>query len=213
MPIGDMPILDVMLRQMQRAGVDEIVMAIGHQGRLIKTFFGNGSRYGMKIHYSKESRPLGTAGPLALIEGLDETFLVVNGDTLTLLDLGEFFHFHSQAGAIASIAMSKRQVNIDLGVLKLDGNNSVIGYIEKPNYEYQVSMGIYLFEPSVIDYIPRGEYFDFPSLVLRMLEAGERVVGYPFEGYWKDLGRPDDYHQAVQDFEKMRAAFLGSESA
>lgn len=211
MPIGDMPILDVMLRQMRRSGVEEIIMAIGHQGRLIKAFFGNGSRYGMKIRYSKETKPLGTAGPLALIDGLNETFLVVNGDTLTMLDFQKFIHFHQKSGALASIAMSKRKVKIDLGVLQLDSHNIVTGYIEKPNYEYQVSMGIYMFEPGVKRYVPTGEYFDFPTLVLKLLEDGQRVAGYPFDGYWKDLGRPDDYHEAVQDFERMRDAFLEGE--
>lgn len=208
MPIGDMPILGVMLRQMKRAGVDEVAMAIGHQGRLIKTYFGNGAAYGLKIRYSTEKKPLGTAGPLALIDGLDESFLVVNGDTLTLLNFSEFIRFHHESGALASIAMSKRKVNIDLGVLVLNGDHTVVGYIEKPSYEYQVSMGIYMFSPEVKRFIPRGAYLDFPNLVLNMLEAGERVVGYPFDGYWKDLGRPDDYHEAVADFERMRTAFL-----
>lgn len=209
MPIGDMPILEVMLRQMKRAGVDEVILAIGHLGHLLKAFFGDGSRYGLRISYSIEERPLGTAGPLALIDGLDEPFLVVNGDTLTLLDFAEFMSFHRQSDAAATIAMSKRIVNIDLGVIELNGGQAVVGYLEKPSYELQVSMGIYMFEPRTLKYIPRGEYFDFPALVLRLLEMGEDVAGYRFYGYWKDLGRPDDYGQAVEDFERMREAFLG----
>jgi NDP-sugar pyrophosphorylase family protein len=209
MPIGDMPILEVMLRQMKRAGVDEVVLAIGHLGQLLRAFFGDGSKYGLRISYSIEERPLGTAGPLALIDGLDEPFLVVNGDTLTMLDLAEFSAFHHRSGAIATIALSQRLMNIDLGVVQVNEDGAVVGYVEKPKYEFQASMGIYLFEPRALKYIPRGEYFDFPTLVLRLLEAGEDVAGYRFEGYWKDLGRPEDYEQAVADFERMREDFLG----
>lgn len=208
MPIGDMPILEVMLRQMKRAGVDEVILAIGHMGNLIRAFFGDGSEYGLRIRYSMESQPLGTAGPLAMIEGLEEPFLVVNGDTLTTLDFNDFISFHHQSEATATIAMSKRVVNIDLGVIRLNGGHAVVGYTEKPSYDFQVSMGIYLFEPRTLKFIPHGEYFDFPALVLRLIESKERVVGYPFEGYWKDLGRPDDYEQAVTDFETMRSTFL-----
>jgi len=209
MPIGDMPILEVMLRQMKRAGVDEVILAIGHLGHLLRAFFGDGSQYGLRISYSIEESPLGTAGPLALIDGLDESFLVVNGDTLTMLDLAEFMSFHHRSGAVATIALSKRLVNIDLGVVQLNEDEAVVGYVEKPKYEFQASMGIYMFEPRVLKYIPGGEYFDFPTLVLRLLEAGEDVAGYRFEGYWKDLGRPEDYEQAVADFERMRGDFLG----
>ncbi len=211
MPIGDMPILDVLLHQMQRAGVDEIVMAVGHLDRLIRSYFGDGSHYGIKIRYSKEEAPLGTAGPLALIDGLDEPFLVVNGDTLSLLSFKDFVQFHNRSGAVATIATNKRRVKIDLGVLKMDDNNLITSYAEKPNYDYQASMGIYMFEPAVKSYIPTGEYFDFPNLVLRLLEAKQRVAGYPFDGYWMDLGRPDDYHQAILDFAKMRNSFLEGE--
>ncbi len=211
MPIGDMPILEVMLRQMKRAGVDEVILAIGHLGNLIRAFFGDGSDYGLRIRYSLESQPLGTAGPLSLIEGLDEPFLVVNGDTLTTLDFKDFISFHHHSDAAATIAMIQRVVNIDLGVIQLNGEHAVVDYLEKPSYNFQVSMGIYLFEPRTMKFIPRGEYFDFPALVLRLIKAKERVIGYPFEGYWKDLGRPDDYEQAIMDFETMRTTFLDGE--
>jgi NDP-sugar pyrophosphorylase family protein len=111
-------------------------------------------------------------------------------------------------GAVATVAMRRREVKIDLGVIQLDGDNRIKGYIEKPLYDYNVSMGIYVFAPRVLSYIPSGEYFDFPDLVQRLLESGETILGYPYEGYWLDIGRPDDYEQAVRDFEKMRSRFL-----
>jgi NDP-sugar pyrophosphorylase family protein len=212
MPIGDMPILEVLLRQVRRAGVDEFILSVGHMASLLRAFFQEGEQLGTIIRYSYEEEPLGTAGPLTLIEGLDQTFLVMNGDVLTTLDFGDLLAHHRQSGAMVTIAMYNRQVKIDLGVLQLDGGQVITGYIEKPTYEFQVSMGIYVFEPQALAYIPRGQYFDFPSLILRLLENGEKVVGYPFGGYWQDLGRPDDYEQAIQDFETMRAQFLGDEA-
>jgi len=117
--------------------------------------------------------------------------------------------FHRQARAIATIAMHSRKVRIDLGVIQLNGANEITGYIEKPTYEFHVSMGIYVFEPAVLSYIPRNQYLDFPDLVLRLIEHGERVVGYPFDGYWQDLGRPEDYEQAVQEFDALKPQILG----
>jgi NDP-sugar pyrophosphorylase family protein len=208
MPIGDMPILEVLLRQMKRAGVNEVVLTVGHLAQLLQAFFLDGAQWGLEIRYSYEQQPLGTAGPLALVDGLDEAFLVTNGDVLTTLDLSKLIAFHRQQGGAATIAVHRRQVRIDLGVIQWNGGNIIAGYIEKPVYDYTVSMGIYVFEPRVLQYIPRDQYLDFPDLVLKLIAAGETVIGYIFDGYWKDLGRPDDYEEAARDFVNMQAEFL-----
>jgi len=208
MPIGDKAILEIMLDQIRRAGMDEVILTVGHLAGLMRAFFQDGSNFGLKICYSYENKPLGTAGPLALIDGLDETFLVTNGDVLTLLDLRELIRFHKDQNAIATIAMHQRQVHIDLGVIQQNGGCEITGYIEKPSYDYNVSMGIYIFEPAVLKYIPKGEYLDFPDLVIKLIAAKERVVGFPFSGYWQDLGRADDYEQACKDFSALRSKFL-----
>jgi NDP-sugar pyrophosphorylase family protein len=211
MPIGDMPILEVLLRQMKRAGIDDVVLTVGHLAKLLRTFFMDGQELGVNIAYSYEKEPLGTAGPLSLIEGLDSTFLVTNGDVLTTLDLKKLLAFHKSQGGIATIAVHRRQVKIDLGVIQWNGSNSICGYIEKPTYDYTVSMGIYVFEPQVMKYVPFNLYLDFPDLVLKLIAAGEKVSGYAFDGYWMDLGRPDDYVQAAEDFASMRLQFLPEE--
>jgi NDP-mannose synthase len=208
MPIGDMPILEVMLLQMRDAGIEHVVLTVGHLSELLRAFFKDGSQFGIDITYSYEQCPLGTAGPIALVEGLDETFLVSNGDVLTTLNLRDLIKFHREQKAIATIASHHRQSKIDLGVLQRDGDYRITGYIEKPVYDFMVSMGIYVFEPAVMPYITRNEYLDFPDLVKKLIAAGERVVGYDFNGYWEDLGRPDDYARASKDFENMRAQFL-----
>lgn len=208
MPIGEMPILEVLLRQMKRAGVGEVVLTVGHLSSLLRAYFGEGDRWGLNITYSHEESPLGTAGPIALVQGLESTFLVTNGDVLSTLDLCDLLAFHKSQGGIATIAIHHRQVKIDLGVVESNGDYSVSGYIEKPVYNYTVSMGIYVFEPCVLEYIPPCQYLDFPDLILKLIASGERVVGYPFQGYWMDLGRPDDYERANRDFNDMKTQFL-----
>jgi NDP-sugar pyrophosphorylase family protein len=208
MPIGDMPILEVLLRQMKRAGINHVVLTVGHLASLLRAYFGDGAQWDLDITYSHEPVPLGTAGPIAMVQGLDRTFLVTNGDVLTTLDIKKMVAFHKQKGGIATIAAHRRQVKIDLGVIRLDGDDRVSGYIEKPATDYTVSMGVYVFEPRVLDYIPIGQYLDFPDLILKMIASGETVSGYTFDGYWMDLGRPDDYAQANQDFCNMKKQFL-----
>jgi NDP-sugar pyrophosphorylase family protein len=145
---------------------------------------------------------------LALIKNLNETFLVTNGDVLTTMPLSDLIHFHETQKAAATIAMHQRKVNIDLGVIQCDGDHKVVGYVEKPTFDYLVSMGIYVFEPRVLTYIPNNQYLDFPDLVHTLLKADEKVLGFPYDGYWQDLGRSDDYERAAQDFETMRTQFL-----
>jgi len=211
MPIGEMPILEVILHQMKAAGIRNVVLTVGHLSELLRAFFQDGHQWGIQIEYSYEQCPLGTAGPIALIDGLTETFLVTNGDVLTTLSLQELINFHREQHATATIAVHHRKVKIDLGVVQSDGTPRINGYIEKPTYDYCVSMGIYVFEPRVVSFIPQCEYFDFPDLVQRLIAADEKVVGYQYSGYWQDLGRPDDYDAATQDFEKFRAQFLPQE--
>ncbi len=208
MPIGDMPILEVLLRQVKCAGVDDVILTVGHMAELLQAFFQNGERLAVPIRYSYEEKPLGTAGPLSRISGLDESFLVMNGDVLTTLNFRQLVDFHRRSGAMVTVAVHPREVKIDLGVLKLDGDNRVVDYIEKPTYKFDVSMGIYVFDPRVKDFIPYDQYLDFPDLILKLLAAGEVVKVFRFIGYWMDLGRPDDYQQAILDFDQMRHQFL-----
>ena len=211
LPIGDKAILEILLMQMKKAGINEVILTVGHLAGLMRAFFQDGEHLGLKIHYSYEEEPLGTAGPLSLIDGLDDTFIVANGDVLTTLKIDELVAFHKEKKAVATIASHQRKVHIDLGVLETQQDDYITGYIEKPDIDYRVSMGLYVFEPKAIDYIPRGKYLDFPDLVRKLIAADEKVAAYPFTEYWKDLGRPDDYEQASIDFEQMREEFLGEE--
>lgn len=212
MPIGDdMPILEILLRQLKRYGVDEVTLAVGYSAGLLRAFFQDGSRLGLNISYSFEDQPLGTAGPLSLLEGLDDTFLVMNGDVLTSLHFPDLVASHRSRGAAATIASYIKKVKIDLGVLRTSEERQVVGYTEKPTYKFTVSMGIYVFEPRVLSHIGYREHLDFPDLVLRLVGAGEKVMSYPFDGYWMDLGRFEDYEQAVNDFEQLKPQLLGTQ--
>ena len=209
MPIGDHAILEVLLGQISRAGIKEVTLAVGHLAGLMQSYFKDGSQYDLKITYAYETKPLGTAGPLALIEGLTDTFLVCNGDILTLLDINQLVNFHKDQKALCTIASHQRTHKINLGVIEHDNDSKwVSGYIEKPSLNFLVSMGMYVFEPGALDYIPKGEYFDFPNLVNTLLSANENVAFFPYEGYWRDLGNPDDFLAANEDFESMRSQFL-----
>lgn len=204
MPIGESPILELIIRQLKAKGFDEITLAVGHLAELIMAFFNNGSKYGIKIDYSREEKKLGTAGGLGLLKDkLEGDFLVMNGDVLTSLDFSEFLAFHKRSGSKATIALNRRHVDIDFGVIELDSDRKLKGYTEKPRIDYLVSMGVYAFNESVLKYIPANEYLDIPDLMKRLLAEGETVNGYIHEGYWLDIGRPDDYDKANNDTEKL----------
>ena len=216
MPVGDRPVLDIVVRQLKRDGFEKITIATGYLAELIETFFRDGENYGIPIDYYRESEPLGTVGALSLIDGLDDDFLVINGDTLTDMNYAELIARHTASGAAATIATTTREVQISLGVLHFEENGSheshkLTGYTEKPKIEYQASMGVYCFSPRAVDFIESGERLDFPDLILRLIAAGEEVRGWMSSDYWLDIGRHDDYEQAQAEFERMRDRLIPHE--
>jgi len=208
MPVGDMPIVEIVLRQLKASGISRVTMAVGHLAHLLQAFFANGERLGLDIDYSVEDEPLGTVGPLTNIKDLDDTFLVMNGDILTNLKFADLIHHHKKCGAVASIASYVRDVNIDFGVIEVNDDDTLRDYIEKPTFRYRVSMGIYVFQPTVLEHLPPNERFDFPDLVKLLLSKNQPVISYPFDGYWLDIGRPDDYADATKEFESHRSEFM-----
>jgi len=212
MPVGDRAILDIVVRQLHAAGFEDITLAVGHLAHLIRAVLGDGSAHGVRIRYHEEETALGTAGPLAGIADLDATFLLLNGDVLTTLDYRALVRAHCEAGNVLTIATHRRVVQTDYGVLHTDGRlgatHRVLAYEEKPELPYTVSMGVYVLEPAAIRHVPRGRYYDLPDLVLALLAAGLAVGSYPFDGYWLDIGREDDYRRAQSDIERIMPALL-----
>jgi NDP-sugar pyrophosphorylase family protein len=208
MPIGEYPILEVIIRQLVQAGFSHITLAVNHQAEIIKAFFQNGERWGIRIDYSLEDKPLGTMGPLKLISDLPENFLVMNGDILTDLDFTQFHDGHAREGRIFTISSMRREHQIDYGVLDSDASGLLYGFREKPRVSYEVSMGVYMLSARVLQQIPLGQPYGFDELMLDLLEAGSPATVQPFTGYWLDIGRPDDYAQAIDEFESMKSRFL-----
>ena len=209
-PVGNMPILEIVVRQLIAADFGRVTLTLGYLGELIRAFFATHHKLSsmIEIDYVQEEQPTGTAGSLTLVEGLDQTFLVMNGDVLTTLDFQALIRFHREQGATLTIASHRKRVRIDLGVMELDESGTrVTGYLEKPEKTYPVSMGVYVYEPRALDFIPHGEYFDFPSLVLRLIAQGEKVACYPSDALWLDIGRHEDYGLAQEAFERHRDAF------
>jgi NDP-sugar pyrophosphorylase family protein len=208
MPIGNIPILEVILNQLKFFNFNEIIIALGYKARYIKTFFGNGQDLGFNIEYSYEKKNLGTAGPLSLLKDLDDNFLVMNGDILTDLNYKKFFDKHLNSEAGITIAVHNKTINIDLGVIETE-KNRVVDYIEKPAMSYQVSMGIYAFNKRVLDYIPYNQFLNFPDLIKKLLEENEIINTYTQpECIWLDIGRLEDFQRSLAIFEKNKSKFL-----
>lgn len=208
MPVGDMPILEILVRQLRRAGISRITLAVGHLAALLEAYFGDGARFGVSLDYSYEDEPAGTAGPLALVDGLDQTFLVMNGDLLTTIDFEDLLRRHRARGATATVGLFEKHVQLGLGIVESDAGGRVTNYVEKPTLTYDVSVGIYAMEPAVLEHIEPGERLDLPDLVLRLIADGAQVDAYRFSGTWFDIGRPDDYAAASEHFEQRRDELL-----
>jgi NDP-mannose synthase len=210
-PVGDMPILEVVVRQLKKCGFNRVTMATGHLSELLMAYFGDGSKWNLEIEYSKEEQPLGTVAPLALIKDLPEEFLVMNGDVMTTLHYGHLFDYHRQSGAELTIACHRVSKKIDYGIIEFDGALQVTGYREKPSLSYDVSMGVYVFNRSVLDLIKPGEYLDLPTVVRSLVQQGRAVKVYMSDDLWLDIGRPDHYAQACEIFNARREELLPDE--
>jgi len=217
LPIGDRAILEIVVRQLRDSGFLQLTLAVGYLDHLIRAVFDDGSGLGVSIEYHEESEPRGTAGPLATIERMDDSFLVMNGDVLTDLDYRALFDAHRSSGNAMTIASHRRVVKTDYGVLHLAESDSgapeVVGYDEKPQVPYVVSTGVYVLEPRVVDCIPPHEHFDMPELIQALITKGERVGSYPFGGFWLDIGRHDDYERAILEFDRIEPRLLGKGAA
>ncbi|HEV3121713.1 MAG TPA: sugar phosphate nucleotidyltransferase [Isosphaeraceae bacterium] len=215
MPLGEaepMPIMEVVLRQLARCGFRDVTVITGYLTELIEAFFGNGTRFGARVSYRREVTPLGTAGGLVLVDRPTEPVLVINGDILTTLDYAAMYNFHRERGARATIASYARQVRIDFGVLEFAADPHVLaGYREKPEFSFQVSMGIYILDPIAWNFLEPGVALSMPDLLEQMRAAGHPVHCYRSPCYWLDIGRHDDYATANEIFETRRAEFLGDE--
>ncbi len=207
-PLGETPILEVVIKQLKRDGFDNIVISVGYLKELIMAFLGTGEKWGIRVSYSSEDKPLGTAGPLALVDNLEDDFLVINGDTLTTLNYRKLIVSHKKNNACATITTMIKQMQVDFGVIESE-KNVFMNYIEKPAYSYNVSVGVNVFNKRILRYIKPNRYLDLPHAVSELKKRGEHVMTYPFSGRWLDIGQIGDYEKANEIFMKTRSQFLG----
>jgi len=208
MPIGEYPILEVVVRQLAAHDFDRVTIAVNHQAELIKAFFGDGSKWRLRIDYSLEHEPLGTMGPLRLIPDLPDHFLVMNGDVLTDLDFAAFHAEHAAANRLFTISSHQREQKVDYGVLSTDAHGTLQAFQEKPVTGYEVSMGIYMVSSKILSYIPSHGPFGFDDLMRDLLAKRTAVHVRRFNGYWLDIGRVDDYERAIDEFPGLKHRFL-----
>lgn len=231
-PLGEMPVLELVIRQLKGYGFREITLAVGHLSELIQAYFGDGRKWGVSITYAHEEKPLGTAGPLKALSDLPDNVLVMNADIVSDIDYRALFEAHVRPGIntklassakgaalnaeldpadlpLATIATYRRTSKIDFGVLEFDADSHRIhNFVEKPMLEHSVSMGIYVFNRRVREFIPDNTFFGFDQLVKTLIQEQQPIQAYPFSGYWLDIGRVDDYETAVTDFQTMRHLLL-----
>lgn len=209
MPVGSLPVIERLLKWLRRNGVTEVFVTTGYLGHLLKALCGDGTQWDMSIKYSEEPEPLGTVGALNLVrDGLDETFLVLNGDLLTDLDLRAFVQYHRRHGDALTVGVTEKPVKVDLGVIDTEGDR-ICGFREKPTFSYEVSMGIYCMEPEILEYIPKGVPFGFDDLMYRMIDQEKPVRVFRHKGLWVDVGRPEDFHKAQELFAQDEFSMLG----
>ena len=208
MPIGKFTILEIVIKQLRFYGFKHITITVNDQVKLIKAFFGNGSKFNTHIDYAFEKKPLGTMGPLKTIKDLPKNFLVLNGDVLTDLNFHKFYTHHIKNNNLFTISSYKRTELIDYGLLEVNKKNSLIKFIEKPKKTYKMSMGVYMLKKDILKYIPKEKHFGFDNLMYKLLKLKKRIKVKPHNGYWLDIGRPNDYILATEQFKKMKKKLL-----
>ena len=204
-PVGETAILEILINQLKKFGIEEIDICLGHFAEIIMAFLGDGSKFGIKINYSVEPTPLGTVAPIKLLKNLPENFLVMNGDLLTDLNFKELYDTHLKNDSLLTVSTYQRNTKIDFGVIETENNSEkVTGFKEKPEYNFEVSMGVYVMNRKILDFVPDNQPFGFDDLMISLLQKKQNISIYRFDGYWLDIGRPDDYEKANSDIEWLQ---------
>lgn len=210
MPVGEMPVIELLLKWLRRSGISEVLITTGHLGHLLQSLCGDGSHWDLQIEYSEETEPLGTIGALNLVrERLNETFLVLNGDLITDMDLRRFVGFHRSHEDSLTVGVTEQKVKVDLGVIETQEGHRICGFREKPEYSYDVSMGIYCMDPDILELIPNGVPFGFDDLMFRMLDNDKPARIYRHQGQWMDIGRAEDFARAQELAEQDESPMRG----
>ena len=203
-PIGNEAILEILINRLKKCGITDLTFCVNHLAELIMAYFGNGEKWGVTIKYSIEEKELNTVAPLKLLSNLPDDFLVMNGDLLTDMDFRVLYDYHKKKKALLTVATYKRILKSDFGVIDIDESSTTAsGFHEKPTYEANVSMGVYVFNKGVLEFVPEKKKFGFDDLMYTLLDRRQTVHVYPYDGYWLDIGRPEDYEKAIEDLPRL----------
>ncbi len=201
LPIGEKPILEIILGRLKKAGFGRVFITTNYQSELVKSYFGRGGRFGVELEYTQETEALGTAGALFLLKGrITEPFLVMNCDVLTKLDLGTLYRFHLEKAAAMTVAAVRYDVQVPYGVLQLDGD-SVKEVVEKPSTSHMVLAGMYVLDPEILD-VKEPVKTDVPELIKALIAGGKKVACFEVREPWMDVGKMSDYERATNEFNK-----------
>ena len=199
--VGNKPILHTIVENFAKYGYTDIIMGVNYKSEIIKEYFGNGDKFGVKIEYVLESQRMGTAGALSLLQKRPkDDFFVMNGDLLTNVNFEYLHEYHKDSNALASICIRKYEMQVPYGVVNVRANK-VTSIEEKPTQSFFVSAGIYMFSPIVLDFIPKGVFYDMPTLLGELLKQGFAVYPFFIREYWLDIGKMDEYRRANDEYE------------
>ena len=199
--VGNKPILHTIVENFAKYGYTDIIMCVNYKSEIIKEYFGNGDKFGVKIEYVLESKRMGTAGALSLLQKRPkDDFFVMNGDLLTNVNFEYLHEYHKDSNALASICIRKYEMQVPYGVVNVRANK-VTSIEEKPTQSFFVSAGIYMFSPIVLDFIPKGVFYDMPTLFSELLKHDFPIHPFPIREYWLDIGRMDEYRRANDEYE------------
>ena len=202
LPIGEKSVLEIQIEHLKTRGFNEIYLATNYKSEYIENFFGDGSRYGVKLKISKEEKPLGTVGPLTLLrDELTEPFLMMNGDVLTLLNFREMYDFAISKDTMLTIGIKEYLMPFAFGNVFYDGDY-VTGIEEKPDIKHKILAGVYIFKPEILDIIPDNDYFGMDNLIHKMLREKNPIAKYEIKEYWLDIGQVTDYQKAQEIYKE-----------
>ena len=203
LPIGEKAVLEIQIEHLEKYGFDEIFLATNYKSEYIESFLGDGTKYGVTLTVSKEDKPLGTAGPLSLLKDrMTEPFLLMNGDILSLMDLGMFYRFAVEKDALLTVAIKEIITPFQFGNIYYEGDY-VTGIDEKPDIRTKILAGIYIMKPDILELIPYNEYYGMDTLMMRMLEEKIPIVKYETHEYWLDIGNIDNYEEVQNIYEQL----------
>ncbi|WP_018132197.1 nucleotidyltransferase family protein [Effusibacillus pohliae] len=198
--VGSKPILETIMENFIEHGFRKFYLAVNYKAEMIEEYFGDGSRWGVEIHYVREEKRLGTAGALGLLpEKPDKPIVVMNGDLLTKVNFQQLLDFHMEHRAQATMCVREYDFQVPYGVVKVD-KSRLVGIDEKPVQKFFVNAGIYVLEPEALDLIPQDEFFDMPTLFDKLIELNCETVVFPIREYWLDIGRKEDFERANGEF-------------